>query len=97
MNPNENKQPVKTPPTATKGSITPAQIKPEMKVVCSNDVAFGVVDHMQGPATIKLKKDDKGVHHYIPLAWIASVDDRIHADRPGDQAMREWSTEPPKN
>jgi hypothetical protein len=86
MNPNEAKKP-----------ISPSQIKPQMKVVCSKDGQFGVVDHMQGPVTIKLNKDDKGVHHYIPLAWVTRVDDKVHADRPGEQVMREWSTEPPKN
>jgi hypothetical protein len=34
-------------------------------------------------------------HHYIPLTWVASVDDKVHVDRPADQAMREWSTTPP--
>jgi len=44
---------------------------------------------------IKLAKDKSGQHHYIPLSWVSSVDDKIHIDRPGDQAMREWSTTPP--
>jgi hypothetical protein len=44
---------------------------------------------------IKLKKDQSGQHHYIPLSWVTAVDDKVHVDRPGTQAMREWSTEPP--
>ncbi len=71
------------------------QIKPHMPVVCSNNGQFAVVDHLQGADTIKLAKDDKGQHHYIPLSWVTSVDDKVHVDRPGQQAMREWSVSPP--
>jgi hypothetical protein len=51
---------------------------------------------MEGTDTIKLAKDDKGQHHYIPMKWVTSVDDKVHVDRPGTQAMKEWSTEAPK-
>ncbi len=70
-----------------------ANIKPEMPVVCSKNGQFAVVDHIQGQQ-VKLKKDSSGTHHYIPLSWVKSVDDKVHIDRTGDQAMREWSTEP---
>lgn len=75
--------------------IQPSQIKPHMPVVCSNEGQFAVVDHMQGKDAIKLAKDDKGQHHYIPMSWVTIVDEKVHVDRPGDQAMKEWSTEPP--
>ncbi|MBK7071155.1 MAG: DUF2171 domain-containing protein [Myxococcales bacterium] len=71
------------------------QIKPNTPVVCSNNVQFAVVDHIEGSDTIKLTRDATGTHHYIPLSWVRSVDDKIHVDRPGDQAMREWKTSPP--
>ena len=73
--------------------INPSQIKPEMPVVCSNDGQFAVVDHMDGSDTIKLKKDKTGKHHFIPASWVTQVDDKVHVDRPGDQAMKEWRTE----
>ena len=69
-------------------------IKPHMPVVCSNNGQFAVVDHLEGTDLIKLSKDARGQHHYIPLTWVTSVDDKVHVDRPGDQAMREWSTTP---
>lgn len=69
-------------------------IKPQMAIVCSNKHQFAVVDHLEGTDFIKLVKDDSGQHHYIPLAWVSSVDDKVHIDRPGAQAMREWTTEP---
>ena len=74
--------------------IQPNQVRPEMPVVCSEDGQFGIVDHMDGKDTIKLKKDASGQHHYIPMSWVTAVDDKIHVDRPGDQAMKEWTTAP---
>ncbi len=72
--------------------ISASQIKPHTPVVCSNSRQLAVVDHMEGADTIKLAKDDKGLHHYIPMSWVKSVDDKVHLDRPGDQVTREWST-----
>jgi hypothetical protein len=69
-------------------------IKPHMPVVCSHDGQFAVVDHIEGLDLIKLAKDEHGQHHYIPLAWVTAVDDKVHVDRPGDQAMRDWTTTP---
>ena len=76
--------------------INANQIKAEMPVVCSKDGQFGVVDHMQGTDTIKLNKDKSGQHHYIPLSWVTSTEDgKVKVDRPGDEAMQDWSTTPP--
>ena len=69
-------------------------IKPRMPVVGANDTQFAVVDHLEGSASIKLARDKQGQHHYIPLAWVSSVDDKVHVDRSIDDVMREWSTEP---
>jgi hypothetical protein len=69
------------------------QIKPSMPVVCSNDKQFASVDHVEG-RSLKLKKDGSGQHHYIPLDWVKSVDDKVHIDRPGQEAMKQWSTTP---
>ena len=70
------------------------KIKPEMPVVCSQDGQFAVVDHLEGKDSIKLKKDKTGKHHFIPVSWVATVDGKVHIDRPGNQAMKEWRTEP---
>jgi hypothetical protein len=75
--------------------IQARQIKSDMPVVCSENGQFAVVDHMENKTCIKLTKDASGQHHYIPLSWVKKVDDKIHIDRPGDQAMREWSTTAP--
>ena len=73
--------------------INAQQIKPDMPVVCSQNGQFAVVDHMDGQTSIKLKRDKDGKHHFIPLKWVTQVDDKVHVDRPGDQAMNEWRTE----
>ena len=75
--------------------INANHIKPGIPVVCSNHGQFAVVDHLQGADHIKLRKDAAGNHHFIPLSWVKQVDDKVHIDRPGEQAMREWSTAPP--
>ena len=72
-------------------------IRPHMPVVCSLKTQFGTVDRVEGRSTIMLGKDDAGQHHFIPLSWVTSVDDKVHIDRPRAQAIREWSTTPPKS
>ncbi len=72
-----------------------AQIKDHMPVVCSDGGQFATVDHLDAGDTIKLTKDDGGQHHWIPQSWVTSVDDKVHVDRPGAQAMKDWSTEAP--
>ena len=100
----ENKKtPLTTPATSTSHdahalvatTVTAAQIKPDQVVVCSKDGQLGIVDHMQGATSIMLKKDAKGVAHYIPLSWVKSVDAKVHLDRPGEQAMKEWTDKAP--
>lgn len=72
--------------------IDSKQIQPHMPVVCSQGGQFAVVDHIEGSDSIKLARDDKGQHHFIPLSWVTSVDDKVHIDRPGKEAMKQWST-----
>jgi hypothetical protein len=74
--------------------IKASEIKHNTQVVGSNNELVGVVDRIDGGDTIKLAKDSNGQHHYIPLSWVTSVDDKLHVDRPSDQAMREWATAP---
>jgi hypothetical protein len=75
--------------------VSAQEIKPDMPVVCSQNGQFAVVDHVEGQDSIKLKKDDSGQHHFIPMKWVTVVDDKVHVDRPGDQAMKEWQTTSP--
>lgn len=74
--------------------INQSQIKPNTPVVGSNNGKFAVVDHMEGTDQIKLMKDGKGVHHFIPMNWVTKVDDKVHLDRTSSQAMSEWRDSP---
>lgn len=69
-------------------------IKPHMPVVCSQGGQFAVVDHMEGATSIKLAKDKNGQHHFMPVSWVTRVDEKVHIDRPGNEAMKQWTTEP---
>ena len=69
-------------------------IREHMPVVCSNGNQFATVDHLDGQH-IKLTRDASGQHHWIPTSWVTRVDDKVHVDRPGDQAMREWMSSQP--
>ncbi len=76
-------------------NIDTSQITEHMAVVCSEGGQFATVDHMDGADYIKLTKDESGQHHWIPVSWVTTVDDKVHVDRPGDQAMRDWLTSKP--
>lgn len=71
------------------------KIREHMPVVCSNEQQFGQVDRVEGNS-IKLTKDQSGQHHWIPMQWVKNVDDKVHVDRPGQQAMKEWMSTPPE-
>lgn len=75
--------------------VTTSQIREHMPVVCSEGGQFASIDHLDKGNTIKLSKDDNGQHHWIPTSWVTNVDDKVHVDRPGDQAMQDWSSAPP--
>ena len=70
--------------------VDTTKIREHMPVVCSENGQFATVDHMDGNNYIKLTKDDSGQHHWIPVSWVTTIDDKVHVDRPGDQAMQEW-------
>ena len=76
--------------------VDQSTIREHMPVVCSNNKQFATVDHVDGDY-VKLTKQDSpdGQHHWIPMGWVARVDEQVHVDRPADQAMREWLSSPP--
>ena len=77
-----------------KTTVDTSMIKEHMPIVCSEGGQFGTVDHLDGNA-IKVTKDEQGQHHWIPLSWVTRVDEHVHIDRSGNQAMQEWFTSPP--
>ena len=76
--------------------MTAAEIQPGMPVVCGTDenAQFAIVDHMEGDE-IKLRRDESGQHHYIPLSSAKRiVNGRIQVDRPASEVMASWTTSP---
>lgn len=56
---------------------------------------IGTVDHADGDR-IKLTKSDSpdGFHHYIPLAWVSSVEgNTVHLAWDAAAVRREWQSE----
>lgn len=70
------------------------QIKPDMPVVCGMDAdaQFATVDHVEGDK-IKLKRDESGEHHYVPLSWAKKVvSGKVQVDRAAKDVMSAWTT-----
>ena len=76
-------------------TIDTSKITAHMPVICSEGGQFATVDHMDGDDYIKLTKDNAGQHHWIPVEWVTEVDDHVHVDRPGTQAMKDWLSSKP--
>lgn len=73
--------------------VDPSQIREHMEVVGSDGEHVGTVDRCEGD-TLKLTKNDPaagGEHRYIPLAWVNSVDRRVHLAHPGNEARANWN------
>jgi hypothetical protein len=70
-------------------------ISPHMEVVGSDGGHVGTVDHMEGLDQVKLTKSDTsadGQHHFIPLAWVDHVDDKVHLKQGAAEAKARWKS-----
>jgi hypothetical protein len=92
----QGSEPPGSPARTQKGGnsmIDPNDIREHMEVVGSDGEHVGTVDHCEGPNIIKLTKSDPaagGEHHYIPLAWVDRIDQRVHLAHPGNDARARW-------
>lgn len=66
-------------------------IREHMDVIGSCGNRLGEVDRVEG-GSIKLTKDSSqdGQHHFLPMDWIESVDDKVHLNKDCGEARREW-------
>jgi len=66
-------------------------IREHMEVIGSDGTIVGKVDHVQG-SDIKLTKssDVSGRHHFIPLDWVAKVDQHVHLSKSARDAKAQW-------
>ena len=66
-------------------------IDADMPVVGTCGAPLATVDHMEGESIIKLKKDDVGVHHYVPTSWVVSTAQGVvKINRSAMQAREDW-------
>ena len=70
-----------------------ADITEHMDVFGSCGNKLGKVDHVEGDH-IKLTKNDSpdGLHHVIPMSWVARVDNHVHLNKNCGAAKKEWQT-----
>ena len=75
--------------TGATGSTS--DIREHMEVYGACGGYLGKVDHVEGNQ-IKLAKSDSpdGLHHLIPLSWVAKVHDHIHLNKDCADAKSEW-------
>jgi hypothetical protein len=71
--------------------VTADQIKEHMEVVGNDGRHVGTVDRVEDNE-IRLTPSDAPdhLHHYLPLANVEYVDDRVHLNRSSIRAMVEW-------
>ena len=74
--------------------VAPVMIKDHMEVLGSDGVHVGTVDHLEGRDSVMLAKEvsDADEHHFIPLAWVDHVDDKVHLRQSGAEARARWKT-----
>lgn len=70
------------------------EIRPGMEVVSKCGCILGSVDHME-KGDIKLRRSDSpdGLHHFIPIQWVARVGDRIELNKDAAEARHEWKSD----
>ena len=75
--------------------VAPMMIKEHMEVIGSDGVHVGTVDHMEGADQMQLTdngEDTGNQHHFIPLAWVDHVDQKVHLKQSGAEAKARWKT-----
>jgi hypothetical protein len=72
--------------------IDAAEIKADMPVTTAQAEHVALVDHLVSDDVIKLKKDDSGKHHYIPVSWVISTEGGIvKTNRTLEQMTQDWA------
>lgn len=72
------------------------EIRDDLPIVANDGTQIGSVDHLDGENSIKVKRDENGNHHWIPVSWVSGVTDgAVMLDRSSAQALEEWSDSNP--
>lgn len=71
--------------------VDTSQIRNGLAVITSDAEPVGVVDTVEGDRLKLTRKDSTdNAHHYLPLAWVERVDERIHLNRTGAEVRASW-------
>ena len=71
--------------------VDTSQIRNGLAVIASDAEPVGAVDAVEGDRLKLTRKDSTdNIHHYIPLAWVARVEERIHLNRTGAEVRASW-------
>jgi|GEM_PF-462438 len=74
--------------------VNAAAIRNGMPVIASDGEPVGAVDGVEGDRLKLTRKDSlDNRHHFIPLAWVASADERVHLNRSRADVMAGWGSE----
>ena len=67
-------------------------VLPHMDVIASDGTKVGKVDHIYGADITKLAKNTSpdGEHHYVPMEWVAHVDQRVHLEKSAAEIKADW-------
>ena len=74
-----------------KAAVDPTSIHPHMPVMSSCGCKVGSVDHVEGGAIkLTLKDSPDGLHHFVPLGWVAKVDEHVHLTKNAGETKQGW-------
>jgi hypothetical protein len=67
-------------------------IREHMEIVGNDGEHVGIVVGIDPDGEIKISRSDTPdrLHHFLPLATVEFVDDRVHLNRTSTRAMAEW-------
>jgi len=71
------------------------KVREHMEVVGSDGSHVGTVDKVRGDRIILTRSDPSagGVHHWVPCAWVETVEDKVTLNRSADEARSAWRSE----
>lgn len=71
--------------------VDTSRIRNGLAVIASDGEPVGAVDSVEGDRIKLTRKDSTDAeHHYIPLAWVDRVEERVHLNRTGADVRTAW-------
>ena len=71
------------------------QIRSGMAIFCSCGTRLGTVDHVDGDMILLARHDvgSDGKRRWVPLWWVASIENRVYLFVNFEQARSDWQVE----